>query len=76
MIFSYYECAKGELQVPQGREMVLNRSDLAPQGIFGKVWKLFVCVWPHPWHIEVPVPGTESELQLQSTSHPQQSWIF
>ena len=31
---------------------------------------------PHPWHMEVPRPGTEPELQLQPMPQPWQCWIF
>ena len=26
----------------------------------------FFFLWPHPWHMEVPRPGTESKLQLRA----------
>ena len=30
-------------------------------------WKsIFFFLGPHPWHMEVPTPGVESELQLQA----------
>ena len=31
---------------------------------------------PHPWHMEVPRPGTESEPQLWPTLKLQQHWIL
>ena len=27
---------------------------------------LFIYLWPHPWHMEVPGPGTESELKPET----------
>uniref|UniRef100_A0A8D0IN74 Uncharacterized protein n=2 Tax=Sus scrofa TaxID=9823 RepID=A0A8D0IN74_PIG len=32
--------------------------------------------WPHLWHMAMPPPGTESELQLQHTPQLQQHWNF
>ena len=36
----------------------------------------FFFLWPHPWHMEVSSPGTESELQLQTTPQWQPRWIL
>ena len=36
----------------------------------------FLILWRHPWHMEVPGPGIESELQLQPTPHLQQHQIL
>ena len=37
--------------------------------IFTKILTKYIYIYlgPHPWHMEVPEPGTESEPQLQST---------
>ena len=38
--------------------------DLAPLMYF--IFKIFEVLWPHPWHMEVPGPGIESEALLRS----------
>ena len=37
---------------------------------FGKLVGLFVCLWPHLWHMEIPRLGVESELQLRPMPQP------
>lgn len=32
-------------------------------------------LWPHLWHMDVPMPGVELELQLRPMPQPQQLWI-
>ena len=36
---------------------------------------IFVFLWPHLLHMEVPSLGLELELQLWPVSQPQQHWI-
>ena len=36
----------------------------------------FLSLWPHPWHMEVPWSGTESEPKLQPMPWLQQRWIL
>ena len=44
--------------------------------IFGTFWKdFFFLLWSHPWHMDIPRPGTESKLQLQPTAPLQQCQI-
>ena len=35
----------------------------------------FVFLGPHPWHMEVPRPGSNQSCSLQPTPEPQQHWI-
>ena len=38
-----------------------------PLGVSAKLFFPFL-FWPPPWHMEVPGPGTEPELELQPMS--------
>ena len=43
--------------------------------LFPKIF-FFFFLRPHLWHMEVPGPGVESELQLRPTSSHSNNWIW
>jgi len=43
---------------------------------FFKKKNIFFFLWPNPWCVEVPGPGTESEPQLRPTPQLQQHQIL
>ena len=36
----------------------------------------FWILWPHPWHMEVPRPGTDSEPQQEPEPRQWHHWLF
>ena len=57
--------------------MIFRRNDLLLLHLLLSLSLFFFKIGMHPWYMEVPRLGVESELQLPPTLHPHEtSWVL